>query len=214
MLFHSIQGAGGVTTTATSISVVDFTTFFTTATTSIITMNKPTGTVSGDLMVAFITKSGGQDTYTQPIGWTELIDIGTAGRTFMVAYKVAGASEPTDYSWVGLFTGNNKAGNIITFRNASYDATAGVASNNTTTAPSVTATTNNSWLLLIGRTTTASTTITFAGATTIVSDSDANAPSSVIQYKEVNSGATGTITGTYSGSPANPVSFAMVLNRV
>jgi hypothetical protein len=207
MLSHFLRAA---TPKTNPIAVVATTTFFTSAVTSSLTMTKPTGTASGNLMVAWLTKGGGSDTYTQPSGWTELIDVGAANNSFMVAYKVAGASEPADYTWTTTNTGQNKAGNIITFRNATYDSSAGASNNLTTTAPSRTASFNNSWLILIGRSRVASATITFSGATTIVSDSDANLPSSVVQYIAVNAGATGTIAGTYS-TATDPISASLVI---
>lgn len=196
--------------TTNPILIIGTTTYFLAASTANLTMNVPTGTSLNDLMIAWLTKSGGSDTYTQPAGWTELIDIGTANNSFMVAYKVASASEAGSYNWVSSATGQNKAGNIVTFRNASYDATAGASYNLTTTAPSLTATFNNSWLVLIGRSRVASATITFSGATTIVSDSDVDSPSSVIQYLTFNSGATGTIAGTYS-TATDPISASIVI---
>jgi hypothetical protein len=207
MLSHLLRAAPKTK----GIEVVATTTFYSTAITSALTMTKPTGTATGNLMVAWLTKSGGSDTYAQPTGWTELIDIGTLNNSFMLAYKVANGSEPADYTWTTTGTSfNNKAGNIITFANATYDSSAGASSNTTTTAPSRTASFNNSWLLLIGRSLVGSATITFSGATTIVSDSDANNPSSVVQYIAVNAGSTGTTAGTYSTS-TNPISTSLVI---
>lgn len=192
------------------IAVVATTTFFSTAVTASLTMTVPTGTANGNLMIAWLTKGGGSDTYTQPSGWTEIIDLGIANNSFMVAYKVASASEPADYTWTTTNTGQNKAGNIITFSNATYDSSASTSANQTTTAPSRTASFNNSWLILIGRSRVALSVITFSGATTIVSDSDANLPSSVVQYIAVNAGSTGTIAGTYTLS-TDPISASLVI---
>ena len=70
------------------------------------TVPKPTGTVSGDLMLAFLEADGNigvADWSTLvPAGWTILYQELTGG-TFtwwpMVAYKVAGGSEPASYAF-------------------------------------------------------------------------------------------------------------------
>lgn len=69
------------------------------ASTSNITVTKPTGTVSGDVMVAII--QGDQSyTFTNASGWTTLdtwnASTGVRCRT---VYKVAGGSEPSSYSF-------------------------------------------------------------------------------------------------------------------
>jgi hypothetical protein len=58
-----------------------------------ITINKPTGTVSGDLLV--YSQYGGSFAYTLPSGWSYIDQLG-AGK--FTAYKVAGASEPASYT--------------------------------------------------------------------------------------------------------------------
>lgn len=66
-----------------------------------LTITKPTGTASGDVLVATIAVNGGTGiTITPPSGWTlytrqnQTTSIGQG-----VYYLVAGASEPTNYSW-------------------------------------------------------------------------------------------------------------------
>ena len=66
-------------------------------------VNKPTGVVSGDVLIVFITWDGGSLgglTITPPSGWTQIT---TAASTNYVAtrayYKVAGGSEPSSYTW-------------------------------------------------------------------------------------------------------------------
>lgn len=210
MLTKFLRAVAGSSTSG--IVLVNTTTYFTSTATSSLTMNVPSGTEANDLMVAWLTKSGGSNTYTQPSGWTELIDLGAVNRSFMVAYRVATAGEPANYTWTTPDTGNNKAGNIITFRNASYDVSAGASAGTSSSAPSRTVSFNNSWLLLIGRDTQNDSVINFSGGTSIVRDSDAPSPSSVVQYRVVNAGATGTISASGFADDGNQVLASLVIS--
>jgi hypothetical protein len=73
--------------------------------TTSITVSKPSGTASGDLLIGVIVTDGDAGTFTPPSGWT-LINSGTAdpgGITDQVTlgawYKIAGGSEPPSYTW-------------------------------------------------------------------------------------------------------------------
>jgi hypothetical protein len=87
--------------------------------TSTITINKPAGTQQGDLMLAFVSGSINL-TYTGDTGWTEIADQGVEP-SLRVAYKVAGASEPSSYVFTSSSTSGNKTGAILTYRYAAYD---------------------------------------------------------------------------------------------
>lgn len=193
------------------IQLVASNTFFSTISTNNLTMNVPSGTLDGDLMIAFLTKSGGSDTYTQPSGWNEVIDVGLTGRSFMVAWRKAN-NEPSTYTWTTVFTGQNKYGVIATFRGADidYDSGAGAAFNSNTTAPSITVSQNRSWQLFIGRATDASITISITGTTTITIDDDATVPSTLFAYKRVSAGSTGTTSTTNGGS--NVITATLAIN--
>lgn len=72
-----------------------------TATATSIVINKPSGTVQGDLMLAFQTTSGTLwPTTTPPTGWTQIENPQTLTVESRCWYKVAGASEPSTYTWV------------------------------------------------------------------------------------------------------------------
>lgn len=58
----------------------------------------PSGTVSGDIMVAVVFCSGAV-TITPPAGWTQLDVAFSAGPSIGTWYRVAGGSEPGSYSW-------------------------------------------------------------------------------------------------------------------
>lgn len=65
-----------------------------------VTANKPTGVVSGDLLLAVFTNNN--QTVTRPSGWTQLFYTpASTGNSWStgVYYKVAGASEPANYAF-------------------------------------------------------------------------------------------------------------------
>jgi hypothetical protein len=69
-----------------------------------LTVNAPAGVVNGDVLVATLEVDADPATVTGPGGWTMAVDVatgnGSGGRFHaQVWYKVAGASEPTSYSW-------------------------------------------------------------------------------------------------------------------
>lgn len=75
------------------------------STSSPLVINKPAGTVEGDVLVASRMYYGDDSTSSPPSGWT-LIDYASEatprtdiGHRLLLYYKVAGASEPSTYSW-------------------------------------------------------------------------------------------------------------------
>lgn len=78
-----------------------------------ITIDKPSGTAENDIMVAYIT-SGGASSITPPTGWTQIASTNHVFSYQWFYYKVAGASEPTTYTW--SWTGDNAVrGGIIRY---------------------------------------------------------------------------------------------------
>jgi hypothetical protein len=75
------------------------------AATSAVTVNKPTGTANGDLMIAMIFNGGTSviGTITAPWGWIQCTDSPQAQAAASVSglmyYKIAGYSEPSSYTW-------------------------------------------------------------------------------------------------------------------
>ncbi len=65
-----------------------------------ITVNKPAGTTSGDLLIGVVATDGTAGTFPPPASWT-LINSGTNGTAVTVGtwYKIAGGSEPASYTW-------------------------------------------------------------------------------------------------------------------
>jgi hypothetical protein len=68
------------------------------------TVNKPSGTAAGDLLLAELEVDENPATVTPPAGWTLLQDTlgaGGTGNAFhtQVWWKLAGSSEPSSYTW-------------------------------------------------------------------------------------------------------------------
>lgn len=93
---------------------------YSTGTTSI-TINKPSGTIEGDLMVAIIDVNVISSIPTPPSGWNlKQSDSVSTGGVFEIYYKVAGGSEPSDYTW--SWSGSQRAGGSIATFIGSFDA--------------------------------------------------------------------------------------------
>lgn len=117
-----------------------------------VTIDKPTGTVEGDLLIAIIavdSNATADSGWTQPSGWTLIRKDGLDANsyTMMSAYKVAGGAEPASYTFelTGLAVGADTGftGVILRYDNfvsaGPIDAHAGTIGSNGT-GPSVTTT--------------------------------------------------------------------------
>ncbi len=120
-----------------------------------LTINKPAGTVQNDTMVASISVRPDTATITEPSGWTLVRRIDNANanaNSLAVYYKVAGASEPTSYTWT-FSTSTGSAGGIQTFSGVDattpIDVEAGQITANGLThdTPSVTTTVANTMIV-------------------------------------------------------------------
>jgi len=90
-----------------------------------LTINVPSGTQAGDLLVFIGGIGGSSGGWLKPLGWTEVIDQGTdPSLSFM--YKVASSSEPTSYTFTT--SGDSVMGLIATFRNTLYKNVSSVTS--------------------------------------------------------------------------------------
>ena len=160
-------------------------------TSSSLTINVPSGTTDGDLMVAFMAAEDNL-TWTGATGWTEVADQGLAP-SLRVAYKVASSSEPASYTFTSTDS-RLTAGSILTYRGASYDAIGSFAvdaSPLVVTGP--TAAADFSVLLVVAAD--ASDNITFGTPSDMapeVTQNDATKPSYAIFDQYVVAGATGT----------------------
>lgn len=151
-------------------------------------INKPAGTVQGDLMVAFVCASSGSDTWAGDAGWTEVADQGSQPN-LRVAWKIASAGGPADYTFMSSGSGQLKSGCILSFRYAAFDVTGNIATSNSAT--SITIPQNNSLLLGIFTCTAIATITPPGGMATLASDTDGSMPSWLVASLAVNAGATG-----------------------
>lgn len=75
--------------------------------------NKPTGTVQGDTMITFLTNYNAAP-ISAPSGWTQAASVSNSSNNLRsyIYYKLAGASEPSSYSW-GLDPGLDLAAGVV-----------------------------------------------------------------------------------------------------
>jgi hypothetical protein len=120
-----------------------------------LTISKPSGTVEGDVMIASIAVRPDTAVITAPANWTLVRRVDNANpnaNSLAVYYKVAGASEPADYTWT-FSTSTGSAGGIQSFLGADQGNPINVengqntASGLTHATPSVITTVNNTMLV-------------------------------------------------------------------
>ena len=181
-----------------------------------LTISNPTGTLSGDVLIASFTFTGGTNTnFTGggiPAGWNLIrrTDNGTT-MSLITYYKVAGSSEPNSYAWT-FSSSVRAAGAIQRFQNVDtsnvVDVSAGAtgASGTTPTAPTVTSTDDQERELGFFATNSAA---TFSGNTNGLTEQfdtkNANASGPAIQgagKTDTTAGATGTSASTPSAAGA------------
>lgn len=136
------------------------------STANTITIAKPTGVVAGDIMIANIASLDNNNlagTNANMTGWT-LITASNINannqRRCTILYKIAGAVEPTDYTFNvsnGTFTTDNTSGAIIAYSGVNnttpFDVTPGTMStggpNSTVTASAITTVTANAAVIFL-----------------------------------------------------------------
>lgn len=182
-------------------------------------ISKPSGTVSGDLLVVIIsTNTNSGMSHATPSGWTMLVDneVSRTGASatknqFSVMYKVAGASEGSSYVFDLGTASTRRAGQIFRISGASSSLQAGThtgSNGNTNTALSITTTVANTLVLLIYAHTGSQINDTTPNPTigTIALNTEdpvANGGGQDIktyEYVQTTAGAVGTETQKYTGS--------------
>lgn len=119
-----------------------------------LTINKPTGTITGDVMVASIAVTPGTLGISPPSGWIvvqNIVQTEAATSHLTSFYKIATASEPASYTWNLSASHSGVVGGIASF--SGVDTSSPIVSsaslvengNNTVnhTAPSITANTDD-----------------------------------------------------------------------
>jgi len=178
------------------------------------TINKPTGTVQNDVMIAAIT-FGQNPTVTPPSGWTlikRVDNLDASGySSTAVYYKVAGASEPASYTWT-LSVAGCMASWIASYYNVNTSTPIDVnngQTNNSYSAPNYTfstpsITTNYGSEMIVAAFGTFGGIYTWTPPTGMTEFADVNNTSSrAIEGAEVaqaSAGASGTKTATCSTS--------------
>ena len=159
-------------------------------------INKPAGTIEGDLM--FSIRVGDTISPWEVVaGWTVIL----LGGEVEIAYKVAGASEPSSYTWTCTRRRSFISGSHLTYRYAAYDTIGAVdIGNDPMILPSISPSVDNSILIAVGKTRSEYTTLeTPIGMTARVIDNDIDKPSYIVCDEQVDAGATGTRSMSTSG---------------
>jgi len=183
---------------ATAAAGIEFVAFAATqnpSTGATLVISKPTGTVDGDLMIAFMCADAKGTSWSGDTGWTEIVDQ-QSDPDIRIAYKVA-SSEGSSYTFTYNSAGGVLSGVIATYRNAAYDAIGSITTTTTVTGP--TAAENSSVLLGFGADVIASRTISITGSSQVAIDNDGTAPSWYLGSEEIDAGAVGTRTVDYGG---------------
>lgn len=130
------------------------------AATSPLTINKPAGTVTGDVMLASVSVTPSTVTITPPVGWTQIvgspvIQNNVTSSRLATFYRIAGVGEPASFTWTLTGAHSGAAGGILSFSGVDNatpidaQANAATASNTTHQAPTVTTTQNGGMLVTI-----------------------------------------------------------------
>lgn len=169
-------------------------------------INKPAGTQSGDLLIAMVAIDESGVNIVPPVGWTELRDVNTATARTAVFYLIAGASEPSAYTF-NFNSDEFRVGTMITVRNVhqttpiNVNATSVGDDNTQPSAPSITTTVPDTLLVAFVHATDGGTNTPPVGYT---ERSDVNISGrisgSVATKSQSASGATGAAVFTHSGT--------------
>lgn len=183
-----------------------------TASGSSLVINKPAGTIDGDLMIAVNSTSGlGTVTWTGDTGWTEVADQ-NAVPNLRIAYKVA-ASEGSSYTFTTSGTNVTTAGAILTYRYASYGGIGSFTTNaNPLSLSSVTTTSSQAVLIAaVSRLSANITLVAPSDMTARVTDNDATGPSYIVADRVISNGPSGTRSIT-TGTTSNVVGIMLFIN--
>ena len=186
-----------------------------------IAVNKPTGTVQNDLLVAVIKNCEGSASPSTPTGWTAQT-LMTPNISFgRMYFLVAGASEPTSYTWTGAGAFSMQGG-IATFTppdtSTPFDVQGTVteASSGTVTGASVDPTNADSLLVFGGciMSDVANSSMGVAAGMTEAFDQGTNFGNVFLDYEFLSvDTATGTKTATFSDGSSGHSGQLAVFNQ-
>ncbi len=183
-----------------------------------LTIANPTGTLSGDVMVAHVIVRTASNTITAPNGWSLIRRQDSSSSISTATYrKVAGSSEPTSYTWT-FGTAGEASGGIASYTgvntttpvdasNAQYNASTSNVDN-----AGVTTTVANDLLVY----TTGITTATIVNVPSGFSEkwsttSNSLTTSEMSQEYFPSIGATGLIHGTHNGGTNSSITHLIAL---
>ena len=170
------------------------------------TITKPSGTSDGDLLIAFISAQNAY-TVTNPSGWTQLYQLNTTvgkDATTVVCYKVAGASEPSNYTWTKSLAEKWTGGiaRVTGFDSSNIIDASGSNSGTddpSPDCPSITTVTDDALVFCFARITHLGVTGASSPKTDQWTEIQNNVSSYVGSYTQATAGATGTVTVTFTG---------------
>jgi hypothetical protein len=173
-----------------------------------VVVSKPAGTIDGDVLVAMISvRAASAPAITAPSGWTQVGTTASTGSNTRtgVYTKVAGASEPANYTWTIDVTIVDAVGAIARYTPAApttapgaVDVSAQGTQQSPAVAPDVTATGNNDRLICLFSAATAGSTPT--GMTQRVAIDGGFSGAWIYDELRTVVGATGTRTWTGSAT--------------
>lgn len=121
-----------------------------------VTVTKPAGTISTDFLIAYLHVDGTGRTINTPSGWTKLYDLTSNYHQVAVFHKVAGGSEPANYSFTTTGSTANMAAAICCYsgvdNSSPIHASANIVSLAFVTShssPNITVSLSNCWSVLV-----------------------------------------------------------------
>jgi len=183
-----------------------------------IPLTKPTGTASGHLLVAILQEwSGiGSAAYTAPTGWTLICHedddagAGTGNDSTTVWYKIAGASEPTSYTWTSS-QASEFCGGIVAYSGGASSSpvdtssAANTGTSATITSPAITTVADGDLIVVIDTIGSAGSgvAITLSGSLTSRFNVKSSDNQNSVAWGDVVQTTHGSIaSGTYNGTAA------------
>lgn len=172
-----------------------------------LTITKPSGLRSGDVLVAIMAVGGtaGATTWTGATGWTERVDQG-AEPSLRVATLTAGGSEPASYTFTASRSATNLFGIILCVRNAQWDVIGSIATQYGAGALAIGGVTSAGGVLIAAVASYAGTPPTHSTPTgMLLAATEAGFFQGGISafFQDVQVGATGTRTSTVGGAAAD-----------
>lgn len=183
-----------------------------------LTINKPTGTANGDVMVAHVVVRTAGNTITPPSGWSLVLRKDSSGSISTATYwKLAGSSEPSSYSWA-LGTSGEASGGIASYTgvntispidasNAQYNS----GTSNVTNAGVTTFNANDMVVYAVGITTSTTVNVPSGFTQEWTGTSSTSTTSEMSDKLFATAGTTGAISGSHNGGANSNITHLVAL---